>query len=231
MRRRLGLALQWFGGLCLFLALLAGVGLFLAGKWLPVYNAPEKADAIVVLCGSYFRSYYAAELYKQGLAPEVRLSVPYLDRQHQLLQRVGVAFTREEDAHAEILRKKGVPAEAIKRFGSANLSTVQEAIELAKIFSGTGKKLLVVTSGFHVRRTSKILGDICPDCAYRVVGSPYEPFYQNWWTDRETAVAVVMESVKWLFYLAGGRFTIEGRVANAPPSPPLGQPTVTPGGP
>lgn len=225
MRRRIGQVLQCFGGLCFLLALLAGTGLYFAGRWLPVYNKPEKADAVVVLCGSYFRSYYAAELYGQGLAPEVYVSVPYLDRQHQLLQRLEVVFTREEDAHVAILRKKGVPSEAIKRFGTANLSTVQEAIELAKLFSGTGKKLLVVTSGFHVRRTSKILSDICPDCEYLVVGSPYEPFYQNWWSDRETAVSVVMESVKWLFYLAGGRFTIEGRVASAP----QGQPSSTPG--
>lgn len=228
MKRIVGRVLQWIGALCVLGAVLGAGGLYFAGKWLPLLNTPEKADAIVVLSGSFFRSYYAAELYKQGLAPAVLVSVAYRDRQQQLLMRVGIPFPKEQDVHTAILTKKGVPAEAISLFGSSNLSTVQEALELRKLFSGTGKRLLVVTSGYHVRRTTKILNDICTDCNFLVIGSPYEPLYQNWWTDRESAISVVMESVKWLFYLAGGRFTTEGRVAGALNSQTQGQLTAVP---
>jgi len=198
--------LRLTGACSLICAVIVVVGLYYAGKWLPLMNEPEPAEAIVILGGSFFRTAFAADLYLQGLAPRVYVSKAYRDRHSRFLESLGVSLPREEDISLEILLKKGVPRRAITVFGTSNLSTAQEAIELRTMFAGTSQRILLVTSAYHVRRTSKVFRDICEECKFLVVGTPYEPFYQKWWTDRESATSVVLESVKWLFYLAGGRF-------------------------
>ena len=67
------------GFVTVFCIFVGGTGIFLAGYWLQAGDEAElskKADAIVVLGGSYFRPLYAADLYNQGFAPVIYVSRP-----------------------------------------------------------------------------------------------------------------------------------------------------------
>jgi len=194
------------GALTLLGAVAAAVLLFSAGAWLPVQGEPRPADYIVVLAGSHSRELHAADLYNKGLAQRILVSKPYHDAVSRRLDELGVSNPRYEEIAIATLQAKGVPAEAIETFGQANLSTAQEAMELQQRLAGSDASLLVVTSPFHVRRTRLIFGDILGCCEHQVVGSPYEPFADDWWNDRQSAAALVLETAKFIFYLGGGRF-------------------------
>lgn len=194
-------------GAATLLVLFAAVALFLtAGSWLPVQGEPRPADCIVVLAGSPARALYAADLYNQDLAPRVLVSKPWRDDVLRRLEALGVPYAFDEEVNVQTLLAKGVPRSAISIFGAANMSTAQEAMVLQQRFAGSDERLLVVTSPYHVRRTRMIFDDLLPCCQHQVVGTPYEPFAEKWWQDRQSARALVLESAKFIFYLAGGRF-------------------------
>lgn len=218
MGRLLSFICKLVGALTLLGAGAAVILLFTAGSWLPVQGEAQPADVIVVLSGSQSRALYAADLHEQGLAPQILVSRPWRDDVSRRLDELGVRQPRSEEVSVAVLRAKGVPASAIRIFGQANLSTAQEAMELQKRFSGQDVRLLVVTSPFHVRRTRLIFDDILVCCPHQVVGSPYEPFARNWWNDRKSAAALVLETAKFLYYLGGGRFVSSQEPAVPPAS-------------
>src|SRR5262245_48957208 len=75
-------------GLLTILAVIAGIGAFLAlGPWLQYQNKPAKADFIIPLGGDGYRLIKAAELYKQGFAPTILLGNNYL-RPPSRLERI-----------------------------------------------------------------------------------------------------------------------------------------------
>ncbi|MBW1742529.1 MAG: YdcF family protein, partial [Deltaproteobacteria bacterium] len=108
--------------------------------------------------------------------------------------------------YKEILLKKGVPEEAISFFSQGHVSTVEEAESLRKDLGGKPTKLLVVTSPYHTRRAKAIFGDVLPNADIRVVATPYENFDPQWWTDKNSAIAVVLETVQTIYYHLGGAF-------------------------
>lgn len=206
MRRVLSFICKITGAVTL-LTLAAAVLLFLtASSWLPVQGEPRQADYIVVLAGSPARALYAADLYNQGYAPRVLVSKPWRDDVLRRLEALDVPYTFDEEVNVQTLLAKGVPRSAIGIFGAANMSTAQEAMVLQQRFAGTAERLLVVTSPYHVRRTRMIFNDLLPCCEHQIVGTPYEPFADKWWQDRQSARALVLESAKFIFYLSGGRF-------------------------
>lgn len=198
------LKLVGFVTLCL---VLAATALFpRAGHWLTADDDPGEADAIVVLGGSYMRALYAADLYRKHFAPVVLLSNVARSRQEMTLAELGVELPRQEAVNLRILQARGVPGGAIRLFGQANLSTAQEAEELKRYFGGRGARLLVVTSPSHVRRAKWIIESTIPNAFVRVVGNPYEPFPERWWTNQGAAGAVVGEYAKLVWYAVGGVF-------------------------
>lgn len=213
MRRFLSFFFKLVGFFTVLLAIFAAVLLFFGGRWLPVEGIPQPADYIVVMGGSPSRALYAADLYKRDMAPQVLVSNQWRAPMMQELDKLGVEYCPGEELDTAILRAKGVPQNAISQFGNRNMSTAQEAMELQKRFAGQSVSLLVVTSTYHVRRTGLILDEYMPCCEHLVVGSPYEPFASDWWNDRESARALVLESAKYLYFLFGGRF-----VSTPPPA-------------
>lgn len=205
MRRLISLLITLLGTLTLFGGLAALVLLFTAARWFPVYGEPEPADVIVVLSGSYTRPLYAADLFLQGLAPKVLVSRSWRSFEERGLDDLGVDYPREEDVSMAVLEKRGVRPEAVSLFGPGNMSTAQEALELRALFENDPKRLLVVTSPYHVRRTRHILADQLQCCSFQVVGTPYDPFERQWWNNRDNARQVILESAKFLFYIVGGR--------------------------
>jgi uncharacterized SAM-binding protein YcdF (DUF218 family) len=151
----------------------------LAGQLWVVDEPAEHADVIVVLGDDNYtgdRAAHAAELYRAGLAPQVvasgRLLRPY----------AGVAEMIERD-----LESRGVPAASIVKFPHWAANTREEAEALAGLVAGRGwKRILVVTSNYHARRTRFIFGRVFkPEVTVRVGAardSEFDP--SHWWETR-----------------------------------------------
>lgn len=191
-------------------AVLAGgvaLALYLAPRWLNDPDVPEKAAAILVLGGDPTRALEAADLFQAGYAPKVYISAPVRDPYLRRLDALGITMPREEDITRRILVMRGVPDAAIDLLGRELLSTAHEARLAQDRLGGVGV-LLVVTSPYHVQRARMIFRRAMPPTVRTlIVGNRHESLPDAWWKDQATSRNVVLELVKTLFYLAGGRFS------------------------
>jgi uncharacterized SAM-binding protein YcdF (DUF218 family) len=171
--------------LLMFLAFLAIVYvvrhplLRLAGQLWVLDEPAEHADVIVVLSDDNYngdRAAHAADLYRAGIAPQIvasgRLLRPY----------AGVAEMMERD-----LESRGVPPTSIVKFTHRAANTREEAEALAGLVAGRGwKRVLVVTSNYHARRTRFIFGRVFrPSVTVGVSAardSEFDP--SHWWESR-----------------------------------------------
>lgn len=139
------------GALAFALLTLSGIGVL---TWLRIWLAgrdPQlvQADAIVIFGAALrasgpsptlrLRTLHAAELYRQGLAPIVVCS-----------GAVGEAGS-EAAAMAALLRERGVPDEALV-LDDAGVTTRATVANLATLGAGAWRKVLAVSSTFHVYR-------------------------------------------------------------------------------
>jgi uncharacterized SAM-binding protein YcdF (DUF218 family) len=184
---------------------IAGV-FFFASRWLPDSDVAISADAIIVLAGDSRRTLYAADLYTQGLAPQVLVSRPIRGVREQILKDMGIALPDAEEYERMILLNKAVPAAAIEIFGKGSISTYEEGYVLGQLYAGQTPSLLVVTSPYHVRRVKMILGDALPGARIHVIATPYEQFPGNWWASQDAARNLLLELTKIVFYVVGGRY-------------------------
>ena len=192
--------------LSLLVLLLGGTALYFAGRWLVLNEPPVKADFIVLLAGDLSRPLYGADLYRQGYATRIAVSRPATAPQTENLRKLGIHLPRQDEQFREVLRRKGVPVNAISIFGDSNLSTVQEAETLREFLDGRPTRLLIVTSPYHTRRVKIVFTRLLPQADVRVLASPYEEFPQQWWTNQNAAVNVLLETAKLLYYYLGGAF-------------------------
>jgi uncharacterized SAM-binding protein YcdF (DUF218 family) len=122
------------------------------------------------------------------------------------VEKLGIHIPRNEERYKEILLLKRVPEDAINFFSQGHVSTVEEAESLKKVLGDKPVKLLVVTSPYHTRRAKAIFKNVLPNAEIRAVATPYEHFDTQWWTDKDSAIAVVLETVQTLYYHLGGAF-------------------------
>jgi uncharacterized SAM-binding protein YcdF (DUF218 family) len=161
-----------------------------AGNLWVVDDSPQASDAIVVLGDDNYqgdRAARAAELFKAGWAPHVVASGRFLR------PYASIAELEEHD-----LKDHGVPAGAIVRYAQRAESTRDEAAAFSQLASARGwKRILVVTSNYHTRRTKYIFERTLPaGTALRVVAAPdseYDP--NNWWRSRASVKIFFHESV------------------------------------
>lgn len=187
------------------LTVAARLTMFTIGWWIDFGEEPAKSDVIVSLAGGYARSAYAAELFAQGWAPEVWISRPRRDSSLARLDRLGVHFPREEEVNRDILTKLHVPAGQIHLYGRDVNSTADEAAALRQELPPQDRRILVVTSRFHARRTRLIMRRILPDAQIRVVAVPEEGFDRRWWQSKELTQNGLFEVLKTVYFLLGGR--------------------------
>lgn len=184
---------------------------FLA-KALIVEKSMERADAIFVLGGgsTYLeRTQKAAELYKNGRAPKIFLTNDGSQGGwNQVLQRnpFFVEFAQWE------LVKQGVAPEAIEVLPGVVESTHDEAVLLAKTLKEQNlKSVLLVTSGYHTRRTlwtfEKVFRDNNDSLRIGIESPPagqQTPMPSYWWFSLRGWDFVAGEYLKivyyWLFY-------------------------------
>ncbi|MBI5195851.1 MAG: YdcF family protein [Nitrospirae bacterium] len=189
----------------IFLGLAAGA-FFYAGYWLQNEDKPGKADAIIILSGELTRAFYAADLYRQGYAPQIYISKPAREHAVQMLDDIGIVLPQEEEICRKVLLKKGVRDKDIHIFSRPSLSTIEEAENLNKMFKGRQCRFLIITSPYHVRRAKMIFKKTLKNCEFKMLRTPYEPFSKKWWTNQDSARNVILETAKILFFQFGGRF-------------------------
>src|SRR5271155_2461747 len=173
------LFLLFFIGLLFVVYLVRYPILRLAGNFWVVDEPPRSADAIVVLGDDNYlgeRAARAAEMFKAGWAPRIVASG------RALRPYAGVAELIEHD-----LKDHGVPAAAIVRLNQNASSTREEAAAVNEFIIAHGwKRILVVTSNYHTRRSRYIYERTVPaGTELRMIAardSDYDP--NGWWQTR-----------------------------------------------
>ncbi|HSC77828.1 MAG TPA: YdcF family protein, partial [Candidatus Acidoferrales bacterium] len=155
----------------------------------------EKAQAIVVLGGDSRagdRLRHAVQLYRAGWAPRIVLS--------------GAAFRtyfNESELMAHEAKRLGVPPEHLIIASGTADSTLEEALGLRAVLAKHDfRKVIVVTSNFHTRRTRTIFRSVYRPLGTRVIVSAapdrrFDP--QAWWQQREGLKQMVTELAKLLY--------------------------------
>lgn len=162
-----------------------------AGEFWIVDDAPESSDAIIVLSGDNYdavRAARAAALFRAGMAPHVVATGRSLR-----------SYATTTDLMKRDLVDHGVPAAAIIPLTHRADDTREEAVAVSEFVHAHGwKKILLVTSNYHTRRSEYIYERILPPgTQLRVISAPdieYDP--QSWWRTRE--------GLKIFFHEAGG---------------------------
>jgi uncharacterized SAM-binding protein YcdF (DUF218 family) len=162
-----------------------------AGEFWIVDDAPEPSDVIIVLSGDNYdavRAARAAALFRAGLAPHVVATGRSLR-----------SYASTTDLMKRDLVDHGVPASAIIPLTHRADDTREEAVAVSEFVASHGwKKILLVTSNYHTRRSEYIYQRcLPPGTQLRVISAPdieYDP--QSWWRTRE--------GLKIFFHEAGG---------------------------
>jgi uncharacterized SAM-binding protein YcdF (DUF218 family) len=177
--------------------------LYYLGRWLVVEDPLEHAQAIVVLSGALpVRAEDAAELYREGWAPQIWLTRS--DITERALAKVGVQYYGEETYNREILIHAGVPAEAIQVLPQSIVNTADEVAEIAATLpadrSGT---VIIVTSKAHTRRVRALWRRLGRGRAIvrAAPGDSFDP--AHWWRTSGDALDVVREFLGLLNAWAG----------------------------
>lgn len=150
-----------------------------AGRIWIVDEDPVRSDAIVVLGDDNYngdRAAKAAELLKGGWAPRIVASGRFLR------SYASIADLTEHD-----LSDRGVSADAILKVTHRAENTRDEIDVIRRLaMEKHWRKLLIVTSNYHTRRTDFICGRMFPrDIDVRVIAAPdadYNP--DTWWQSR-----------------------------------------------
>lgn len=141
-------------------------------------DGPARADMAVVLAGDFYgnRIVRAAELVKQGYAPQVLVSGPNM-----------VYGFYECDLEIPFAVKRGYPENWFIRAPNEARSTREEAAAILPDLRRRGvHRFLLVTSNYHTARAGRIYRAAAPDLQVRVVAAPDEWFHPDgWWRNRE----------------------------------------------
>jgi uncharacterized SAM-binding protein YcdF (DUF218 family) len=127
----------------------------LAGEFWVVDEPPETSDVIVVLSGDNYdaeRATRAASLFKSGMAPRVVAT-----------GRALRSYATTTDLMKRDLIEHGVPETAIVPFTHKADDTRDEAAVVSEFVASHGwKKILLVTSNYHTRRSQYIYEHTLP---------------------------------------------------------------------
>lgn len=189
--------------------LLAVVLFFSVGRWLVVEDPLVKSRAIVVLSGAMpVRAIEAANLYRQGYAPEIWLT--HSTEPGETLEEMGIPFSGEDHYNRLVLIHDGVPAEAIHVLEPPIVNTADEIRAIAAALSpgnarGNNPTVILVTTKAHTRRVRLLWRKLAAGQGRAAVraaaGDPFDP--RHWWRTTSDALDVVRETLGILNAWAG----------------------------
>lgn len=191
-------------------ALIVGSLLFLpfAGRFLCQEDPLEPADLILVLAGARIERWLeAVDLYREGWAPAIVVSPGHVDEREDELRARGIPFPREGDLVRDAIVASGVPEAVVTVLPYGVDNTAHEAVALVQRTSSTAiRRIIVVTSPYHTRRTGLAFRRAFSDTGVRVLvrGSRHsESDPPRWWRRRPDVRFVLAELPKLLAYAAG----------------------------
>ncbi len=197
--------------LVLLIALLSAAVLWPVLAWagahlLIVKSELASADAIVVMSGSATyreRADWAAKLYREGRAPIIILTNDSLKSGWDKKEERNPYFY---ELAARELQRLGVPESKIQVVSDIALGTYEESVGVRDYASTHRlKRLLVVTSAYHTRRTLWSLRHACEGSGIEIgIDSPppgwQTPAPARWWWRRWGWKVVAGEYVKLIYY-------------------------------
>src|SRR5579863_4113125 len=165
--------------LCALIYVVRAPLLRVAGNFWITPQPPAACDVIVILSDDDFtadRASRAAELYHAGWAPKIVASGRWLR------PYASIAELMQKDLEA-----RGVPDKAIIPYPHNAVDTLIELTEIRGFVRQHGwKRVMIVTSNFHTRRTRYLCRHIFPaDIKVLVESAPdvnYDP--DSWWRTR-----------------------------------------------
>lgn len=180
--------------LWIFAAVLVFLAVFArnAGKFL-VIDAPEPSDVIVVLAGETDRRpAYALQLLDRGLARRIVLDVPAASKLYDLSQ------LELAEQYVRSLPEAG----SIDICPITGFSTREESHEVEKCLAHEpGRRVLIVTSDFHTRRSLSIFKREVHGYTFSVAAVHDETqFGAPWWARRQWAKTCVDEWMRWTWW-------------------------------
>ena len=189
---------------------------------------PREADLIFVLAGRRERKPYGLELWREGYAPTLVLSVARFEWRRfvelglpddgglaELVQR-----TPPRERHFFVVLRRAGPVETAARafrVKTGGLGTWNEARALAEFIDRERiRSVLVVSSASHLRRAVATLRGLSPPGVR--IDATAVPEHESsiprdgWWRTARTRRAVLWEAVKLLLYRARlGLTALSGR--------------------
>jgi len=175
------------------------------GKYLIVEHPSQKSDLIVCLAGRNIeRGLATSDVYRQGLAPWIYVSMEEKPDGLDILRQKGVFYPQSSDLLIKLLTELGVPKEKIYISDGPVKSTLEEA-ELIREFikKKNYHSLILITSPTHSRRTWLTFKRILKDDKVRisVQPTPYSQFKpEDWWKKRRYLREVIFEYQKLIYY-------------------------------
>jgi uncharacterized SAM-binding protein YcdF (DUF218 family) len=156
----------------------------LAGEFWVVDEPPETSDVIVVLSGDNYdaeRATRAASLFKSGMAPRVVAT-----------GRALRSYATTTDLMKRDLVEHGVPESVIVPFTHKADDTRDEAAVVSEFVASHGwKKILLVTSNYHTRRSQYIYEHMLPSSDQLLtVAAPDSDYDPNYWWKTRTGVKI-----------------------------------------
>ena len=194
MKRRL---VFWGVGVLVLCVAAGTIAFFQVGYFLEAPSQqPEKADLIVSLGGgSSNRVHKAAELYEQGLAPNVLLT--------------GAGGSEDNtrphfsDSRIRFFLEHGVPDNRLV-FDAISTNSWEEAVNTLRLMRERNwRRVLVVSDPPHLRRLAWAWGKVFEGSGkeYRLIAAPLEGWDPGrWWQNDSSARYVVTEVNKLAYY-------------------------------
>jgi uncharacterized SAM-binding protein YcdF (DUF218 family) len=203
--------------LCAAFVTAAGVGLAAvlgAARFLEARESIAPADLLVVFAGDYpFRAAHAADLFHRAYAREIVTTGQWVADE---LCVVGMPL-RGAELSALALRQRGVPAKRIHVLPYGR-NTAEEAAAVRRFVAREAvRRVIAVTSPYHVRRARWLLRDALADTPAAVQGSAAPtPAGARWWRTKSGVLHLGNELLKIAYHLLPE--AIRGRMLLAPSS-------------
>jgi uncharacterized SAM-binding protein YcdF (DUF218 family) len=172
--------------------------LLIAGDFLIIKDDLHPADVIHVIAGEDYRTEYAIELYKQGLAKYIFFTGGCCETH---------GWNHGEHGQQLAIRQ-GIPLEAISYDDSFVTSTYSETVRLNEWIDQSPipiRSVIVVSDPYHMRRARwtyrQVLGK---DIEIQMSPVPFEqtPYQRRWWEDWQSKRYVKDEYLKFAYYIA-----------------------------
>jgi uncharacterized SAM-binding protein YcdF (DUF218 family) len=178
------------------------------GRLVVEEGAPERADVVVVLGDRpVLGAAEAAPLVLAGTARRVLLFAGPASQEATVLARAGLAQPSPHALAVEVLRRRGVPADAIAVVPIRATGTNTETAALARwAESQRARRLIVITYRSHTRRVGALLrGRLGPEARVIMRAASWDPFRPDrWWHDRASARELALEGLRWVNSFALG---------------------------